>query len=65
MLNFSEILGYLFLILGSILCVYGFFTNGDTMYSVSLGQNINLIWGMVLLGAGFIFWLSSRLISKS
>ncbi|TGL59188.1 hypothetical protein EHQ58_09775 [Leptospira ognonensis] len=59
MIRFSRILSILFLLLGSILAIYGFFTEGDAMYSVSLGKNINLIWGIVLLGAGFLFGISS------
>ncbi|MCZ8155092.1 MAG: hypothetical protein O9264_03165 [Leptospira sp.] len=59
MLNFSRILSILFLILGGILGLYGYFTQGDTMYAISLGQNINLIWGLVLMGAGTIFGIFS------
>ena len=42
-------IGYFFLLLGLILAVYGFITQGDLeMYQLSLGININLIWGGVL-----------------
>ncbi len=59
MLNFSRILSILFLVLGGILGLYGYFTQGDTMYAISLGKNINLIWGLVLMGAGTIFGIFS------
>jgi drug/metabolite transporter (DMT)-like permease len=64
MIRFSRILGILFLLLGFILASYGYFTQGDPMYSVSLGKNINLIWGFVLMGAGFLFGISSLIPEK-
>jgi uncharacterized membrane protein HdeD (DUF308 family) len=61
MLRFSRILAVLFLILGIILVIYGYVTLGDPMYSISLGKNINLIWGIVMIGAGSLFGISSFL----
>ena len=46
-------IGYLFTILGALLCLYGLMTNGP-MYQRSLGININLTWGVVLLVFGLI-----------
>ncbi|MBP7707367.1 MAG: hypothetical protein KA243_08995 [Candidatus Aminicenantes bacterium] len=41
--------------IGLLLTVYGLLT-GPEMYAVSLGINLNLIWGglMVLIGGGFL-----------
>jgi len=64
MIKFSSILSWLFLILGTILIIYGYITEGDAMYSVSLGKNINLIWGFVLFGIGIAFGAGSLLPQK-
>jgi protein-S-isoprenylcysteine O-methyltransferase Ste14 len=49
-------IGGLFVVLGVILGVFGVMTNGDTaMYQRSGGININLIWGVVMLGVGLVF----------
>lgn len=50
-------IGALFTILGFILLVYGLFTGGSAIYSVSLGSNVNL-WtglGMAIFGGWFLF----------
>lgn len=48
-------IGLLFLLLGTILTVFGVVTNGDTaMYAPSAGVNINLVWGVVLIGFGLV-----------
>ncbi len=50
-------IGGLFLVLGTILSVYGLVTNGDTaMYERSGGLNINLVWGGVMVVFGSIFY---------
>jgi hypothetical protein len=49
-------IGALFTLYGALLVLYGFF--GDqAQYARSLGLNVNLIWGMVLLvfGLGMLF----------
>jgi hypothetical protein len=46
--------GVMFAIMGALLVGYGLF--GDqTIYARSLGINVNLWWGGVLLAAGLIF----------
>jgi hypothetical protein len=46
--------GVMFAIMGALLVGYGLF--GDpTIYARSLGINVNLIWGSVLLATGGIF----------
>jgi uncharacterized membrane protein HdeD (DUF308 family) len=47
-------IGYLFTILGVLLALYGLITNGAAFYQRSLGININLSWGVVLLIFGLI-----------
>ncbi len=52
-------IGLMFLILGIILTVYGLFTLGDSMYSISLGENINLLSGLfMILFGGFMLMIS-------
>ena len=43
-------IGLMFLIVGAIIAIYGIATNGDEMYAIhSIGININLIWGIILV----------------
>jgi hypothetical protein len=42
-------IGGMFSILGLMMFVYGLFTTGDEMYARSLGVNVNLWWGLVML----------------
>jgi putative Mn2+ efflux pump MntP len=44
-------IGLMFTIFGAILTVYGL-VSGDTIYQRSLGINVNLWWGLVLLVFG-------------
>lgn len=54
-------IGVLFALFGLILAAYGLFTSGDAMYAKSLGGNINLWWGLLLLAfGGSMLFLSSR-----
>lgn len=46
-------IGYLFSILGVLLSLYGLMTN-SAIYQRSLGINVNLTWGVVLLIFGLI-----------
>ena len=46
-------LGWMFILTGAILTLFGLATNGDTsLYTASLGINANLWWGLVLLAIG-------------
>jgi hypothetical protein len=58
-------IGLMFTILGIILTIYGFFTNGDPMYARSLGININLWSGLSMLVFGAVMLLFSWLSWKS
>lgn len=53
-------LGFLFLALGLILAGYGIFGPHD-VYARSLGYNVNLYWGLVLVVFGLVMlWLGRR-----
>jgi hypothetical protein len=48
-------IGYLFLIVGAILAAYGAFGSDPAIYAAhSLGMNINLWWGLVMVLFGII-----------
>jgi hypothetical protein len=56
-------IGLLFAALGGLLVLYGLFTQfaGPEMYEHSLGININLWWGLVMLLFGsMMIWLGRR-----
>jgi len=51
-------IGLMFSIFGVLLLGYGLMTRGSEIYQRSLGLNINLEWGAVLLLFGFVMlWL--------
>jgi len=53
-------LGMLFAILGVLLAGYGA-TSDASIYQKSLGYNVNLVWGLVLLVVGLLtLWLGRR-----
>ena len=45
-------IGGMFSIMGVVLLVYGVFTQGQDMYARSLGYNVNIWWGIVMLVFG-------------
>ena len=45
-------IGLMFSIIGAILTVFGFVSNPDMYHKHSLGINVNLGWGCVLLAFG-------------
>ena len=55
-------IGILFSLFGLILTVFGWLTRNDSeMYVKSLGKNINIEWGIVLLVFGaFMLFLAKR-----
>jgi hypothetical protein len=57
MLDIRTPIGALFLILGGLLTTYGLMTPAS-VYAISLGYNLNLLWGgvMVLFGAAMLGW---------
>jgi len=54
-------LGLIFLIIGAIMTLYGAFTAGSAIYAASMGVNLNVIWGVVMLAfGGLMLGLSRR-----
>ena len=54
-------IGLMFSIFGVLLLGYGLATSGSDIYQRSLGTNINLEWGAVLLVfGGVMLWLGRR-----
>ncbi len=56
-------IGLLFLALGALLAVYGALSD-RAIYQASLGINVNLWWGLVLVGFGLVMlasaWYTAR-----
>lgn len=53
-------IGLMFSLFGAILVVYGFVSDA-AIYQRSLGINVNLWWGIVLLAFGLVMlWFSLR-----
>ena len=50
-------IGLMFSLIGVLMAGYGAATNGAEQYQRSLGININLIWGVVLLAFGVMMLL--------
>jgi len=57
-------LGLLFSIVGVLLSIYGLVTRGSEIYARSAGLDINLIWGIVMLGFGLTMFLLGRYSDK-
>ena len=58
-------IGLMFSLIGALLVIYGLISNSNTeLYARSLGLNINLVWGLVLLVFGgamlFLAWRGSK-----
>ena len=54
-------LGLIFLIIGGIMAIFGLFTHGDAaLYERSLGVNLNLIWGALMVVFGAIMYFVGR-----
>ena len=53
-------IGLFFALVGALLVGYGLWAD-PAVYAVSLGYNINLVWGAVLVVFGVLFlWLARR-----
>jgi hypothetical protein len=57
-------MGLMFGLFGLILVGWGLLTGNDPMYQRSLGYNINLLWGAVLLIFGVVMIVFARLAMK-
>jgi hypothetical protein len=58
-------IGILFTLFGLILTIYGVITRGSEIYQKSLGMNMNISWGIVLLVFGGFMLLLAKRGSKS
>jgi hypothetical protein len=47
-------IGFLFLVVGAILAVYGVASGPEIYASHSLGMNVNLWWGVVMIAFGAV-----------
>ena len=57
--------GLMFSLVGALLTVYGLFTGSNAeLYKRSLGININLRWGIVLLVFGLAMFIAARRAEK-
>jgi drug/metabolite transporter (DMT)-like permease len=57
-------IGLMFGIIGLVMVVYGAFTGSDAMYQRSLGMNVNVWWGAVLLVFGGLMLYFARKAAK-
>jgi sulfite exporter TauE/SafE len=57
-------IGWLFAALGALLAGYGAISN-RAIYQQSLGVNINLVWGVVMLAFGVLMLFLGRQSSKN
>jgi hypothetical protein len=53
-------IGLLFIVLGAILTIYGPFAGQQVYDEHSLGINVNLWWGLVMLAFGIFMFLMGR-----
>ena len=53
-------IGLMFGVLGALLTVFGIIGGDKAIYDRSLGINVNLWWGLILLAFGIIMFLVGR-----
>lgn len=53
-------LGLIFLVIGGIMTVFGFFTRHSAIYSRSLDVNLNLVWGLIMFLFGLTMYIVGR-----
>jgi threonine/homoserine/homoserine lactone efflux protein len=59
-------IGLMFSIIGAILVIYGAASGSNTeLYRRSLGTNINLFWGALLLIFGLLMLLSAKMAANA
>lgn len=59
-------IGLMFSIIGAMMVIYGAVTGSDAeLYKRSLGMNINLGWGLLLLAFGLLMLLSAKIGSNA
>ena len=58
-------IGIIFTIYGFILMGYGIFTRASSIYGKSLGINVNIYWGIILLIFGLVMYYFAKRGKKS
>jgi hypothetical protein len=58
-------LGLMFLITGGIMAIFGLFSHGSAIYAISMGINLNLIWGSLMFIFGVVMFMLGRRPQKS
>ncbi len=58
-------IGIIFTLYGFILIGYGLFTRASEIYTKSLGINVNIWWGVVLLVFGLVMYFFAKRSTKS
>jgi multisubunit Na+/H+ antiporter MnhG subunit len=53
-------LGLIFLITGGIMSLYGLFTRNSDIYEKSMGVNLNLTWGVIMLVFGLVMFVVGK-----
>jgi len=53
-------LGLIFLITGGMMSLYGLFTRNSAIYQKSMGVNLNLGWGLIMLLFGAVMFFFGR-----
>jgi len=54
-------LGLIFLIIGGLMSLYGFFTrHAAAIYERSMGINLNLTWGLIMFLFGLVMFFAGR-----
>lgn len=59
MLDIRTPIGLMFILIGILIGAYGLMT-GPQIYAISLGYNVNLIWGLVMLVLGGAMFVSEK-----
>jgi hypothetical protein len=60
MLDIRTPIGLMFILIGILVGAYGLMAD-KAIYAVSLGHNINLMWGLVMLVVGGLLFVSEKL----
>ena len=60
MLDIRTPIGLMFILIGILIGAYGLMAD-KAIYTASLGHNINLLWGLVMLVVGGALFVSEKL----
>jgi hypothetical protein len=60
MLDIRTPIGLMFILIGILIGAYGLMAD-KAIYAASLGHNVNLLWGLVMLVVGGLLFVSEKL----